>query len=442
MPWDLVFWMVVGGLCVVLVMWPDASRPDWLRRLDESPLRWYLVGFPVMCVRMFYTWRRLCTETGLAVTKRSKHVVLGGDMLVSGAELRPAVPRLGVPRATRAGLTVRIQMQPGQTPAAYLAVADALAHAWQAHSVRVVSPRRGWVVATVTARDPLTDGTGSAVEVSARLLSASVGRTEEGGPWLIDFRSVPHWLVVGATRSGKSVFLAALVFALAPQPVALVGIDCKGGMELSLFGPRLSALACNAKEAAALLGGLVAEMEARMVLCQLAGARSVWDLPEVVRPVPVVVLVDELAELYLSDGSKESRQQAAECSTALLRLGQMGAALGVHLVVAGQRMGSELGPGVTALRAQLGGRICHRVNDEQTAVMVLGDLSPDAVAVAQGISEDEQGVAVITVGGSWLRARSTFTSAEQSRQTAVTFAKSTPALPGLVHAITGVREAS
>jgi S-DNA-T family DNA segregation ATPase FtsK/SpoIIIE len=442
MPWRLVFWLVVGALCVVLVLLPDASRPAWLRRLDDSPLRWYLVGFPVMAVRMFYTWRRLCVETGLAVTKRSKHVVLGGDLLVSGAELRPAVPRLGVPRATPGGLRVRIQMQPGQTPAAYLAVADALAHAWKAHAVRVVSPRRGWVVATVTAHDPLTDCGSGSVAVSARLLSATVGRTEDGGAWVLDFRVVPHWLIVGATRSGKSVFLAALVFALAPQPVALVGIDCKGGMELSLFGPRLSALACNAREAAALLAAVVAEMEYRMAACQSAGARSVWELPATARPVPLVVLVDELAELYLSDGSREGKQQSAACATSLLRLGQLGAALGVHLVVAGQRVGSELGPGVTALRAQLGGRVCHRVNDEQTAVMVLGDLSPDAVTVAQGIAEDEQGVAVTTVGGSWLRARSTFTTAEQSRQTARLFAKSTPAMPGLVHAITSARAAS
>jgi S-DNA-T family DNA segregation ATPase FtsK/SpoIIIE len=121
-------------------------------------------------------------------------------------------------------------------------------------------------------------------------------------------------------------------------------------------------------------------------------------------------------------------------------LAQLGAALGMHLIVAGQRVGSELGQGVTALRAQLGGRICHRVNDPETAAMVLGDLAPDAVAVAQTIGEAEQGVAVITDGGSWVRARSTYTSADQSRLTARQFAKITPDMPGLVHAIADARE--
>ncbi|WP_328464000.1 FtsK/SpoIIIE domain-containing protein [Streptomyces sp. NBC_00448] len=405
-------------------------------------MRWYVLGFPVMVVRMAATWRRLCIESGLAVTRRSKNVVLGGDLLVSGSELRPVVPRLGVPQPTPTGLRVRIRMQPGQTPAAFLAAADAMTHAWQAHAVRIVSPGRGWVLATATASDPLIGGGLGVVPRPARLLSAMVGRTEDGALWVLDFRVVPHWLVVGATRSGKSTLIASLVFALAPQPVALVGIDCKGGMELSLFEPRLSALARDRGEAAALLGAVLAETEARMATCREVGARSIWDLPEMLRPVPLVVLVDEVAELYLSDGSREGKQLSGACSTALLRIGQLGAALGVHLVVAGQRVGSELGPGVTALRAQLGGRICHRVNDEQTALMVLGDLSPEAVAVAQTISEDERGVAVTTVGGSWVRARSTHTTAEQARQTAVQFAKNTPELPGLVHAITEIREAA
>ncbi|MEC3996769.1 FtsK/SpoIIIE domain-containing protein [Actinacidiphila sp. DG2A-62] len=444
MPWNLVFWLCLGGVAVLVVVQPSWNYPGsaWVRRLSDGPVRWYLFGFPATVVRMFYTWRRLCVETGLAVMKRSKSVVLGGDLLVSGAELRPTVPRLGIPRPTPTGLKVRVQMEPGQTPAQYLAAADAMAHAWQAHAVRVVSPRRGWVLATMTARDPLTGDGGSQVPGPPRLLTAVVGRTEDGGPWVMDFRMVPHWLVVGATRSGKSTLIASLVFALAPQAVALVGVDCKGGMELSLFEPRLSALARDRREAAALLRALVDEIEVRMDTCRAVGARSIWELGDGVRPVPLVVLVDEVAELYLSDGSREDKQLSSACSTAMLRLGQLGAALGLHLVVAGQRVGSELGPGVTALRAQLGGRICHRVNDEQTALMVLGDLSPDAVAVAQSIGEDEQGVAVTTVGGVWMRARSTHTTAEQARHTAGTFAKRTPGLPRLVQAIHHVREAA
>src|SRR5262249_17276010 len=87
-----------------------------------------------------------------------------------------------------------------------------------------------------------------------------------------------------------------------------------------------------------------------------------------------------------------------------------------------------LGSGVTALRAQLSGRVVHRVNDPATAEMALGDLAPDAVAVAQSITEHEQGVAVTTIGGGWVRARSTLVTTEEARPTAALHAGLVPVL--------------
>ena len=52
-----------------------------------------------------------------------------------------------------------------------------------------------------------------------------------------------------------------------------------------------------------MLGALVVDMQDRMRACRAAGARSIWELPDKLRPVPVVVIVDEIAELYLSDGT-------------------------------------------------------------------------------------------------------------------------------------------
>ncbi|MFJ3770555.1 FtsK/SpoIIIE domain-containing protein [Streptomyces sp. NPDC090075] len=412
-------WILVVGDLV------HRHRPVW---------HWYLAGYPVTTFRVVATWRKVAMLNDLAVSRRPPRGLLG-DLVVKGDPLRPVIPRASFPRATRLGLTVTVRLHAGQTPATYMKAADALVHAWRVHAVRVTSPERGLVLLTATATDPL-ERPGLAT-APAELLSALIGVLESGGAWVMNLRLVPHWLVAGATRSGKSTLLARLITQLAPQRVALVGIDCKGGMELGLFAERLSALATCRSEAVTVLFALAADMRERMSACRSAGVRSIWELPDKLRPVPVVVIVDEIAELYLSDGTRESKAEAEQCSTLLLRLAQLGAALGLHLVVAGQRVGSDLGPGVTALRAQLGGRICHRVNDPGTAEMTLGDLNKDAVAVAQSISAEERGVAVCTgPDGGWNRARSHLTPTEVAVSTARKYSALTPKLPALGRALT------
>ncbi|RRQ85246.1 FtsK/SpoIIIE domain-containing protein [Streptomyces griseofuscus] len=411
-------WVVVVGDLV------RRYRPVW---------HWYLIGYPAAAYRVVFTWRKVAMLNDLAVSKRPPRGLLG-DLVVKGDPLRPVAPRISFPRANRMGLTVLVRLHAGQTPVTFLKAADAFVHAWKVHAVRVTSPERGLLLLTATAMDPLLrPGLASA---PAELLSALIGVLESGGAWVMNLRVVPHWLIVGATRSGKSTLLARLITQLAAQPVALVGIDCKGGMELGLFADRLSALATCRREAVAVLSALVVDMQDRMSACRSAGARSIWELPDKLRPVPVVVIVDEIAELYLSDGTREGKTEAEQCSTLLLRIGQLGAALGLHLVVAGQRVGSDLGPGVTALRAQLGGRICHRVNDPGTAEMTLGDLNKDAVAVAQSITAEERGVAVCTgPDGGWSRARSHLTPTEEAVSTARKYAATTPELPAIDRAL-------
>ncbi|MEV7000596.1 FtsK/SpoIIIE domain-containing protein [Streptomyces sp. NPDC093982] len=410
-------WVLVVGDLV------RRHRPVW---------HWYVVGYPVTACRVLATWRKVAMLNDLAVSRRPPRGLLG-DLVVKGDPLRPVAPQFSFPRATRMGLTVTVRLHAGQTPATYMKAADALVHAWKVHAVRVTSPERGFVLLTATDTDPL-ERPGLAT-APAELLSALIGVLESGGAWVLNLRLVPHWLIAGATRSGKSTLLARLITQLSGQPVALVGIDCKGGMELGLFAQRLSALATCRREAVAVLSALVVDMQDRMSACRSAGVRSIWELPDKLRPVPVVVIVDEIAELYLSDGTREGKAEAEQCSTLLLRLAQLGAALGLHLVVAGQRVGSDLGPGVTALRAQLAGRICHRVNDSGTAEMALGDLNKDAVAVAQSITSEERGVAVCTgPDGGWSRARSHLTPTEEAVSTARKHAAMTPELPVITRA--------
>jgi len=79
--------------------------------------------------------------------------------------------------------------------------------------------------------------------------------------------------------------------------------------------------------------------------------------------------------------------------------------------VCGQRFGAELGKGATMLRAQLTGRVCHRVNDEASAKMALGDIAPEAVGAACAIAPERPGLAVAgDTSGGWSRIRTPYLS--------------------------------
>ncbi|MEU3880089.1 FtsK/SpoIIIE domain-containing protein [Streptomyces californicus] len=409
MSWTLIVWLASALLCLGLLT--QSKWDPWLServaRSESQPWWWTLIGYPTAVVRVRLTWGRVCRVLDLDVPRRAPRALLDRDTMITGTVLKGLPPRLGFPRITSRGLRVTVRLHPGQTPAAFIACADAFAHAWRVYQVRVTSPRRGVVELIAIARDPLTGDRSWPMPPAPRLLTATLGRTDEDAVWTVDLRKIPHWLITGATQSGKSTLLASWLTELGSQPVILVGIDLKGGMELGLYERRLSALATNRADAIRLLTSVLSEVMDRMGVCRLAGVRSIWDLHDDIRPDPVVIVVDEVAELLLV-ASLNGRKDATECATLLLRIAQLGAALGVHLIISAQRFGSDLGPGATAIRAQVGGRVCHRVNDEQTAVMSLGDLAPDAVAVAQTITEDEKGVAVSAVDGHWRRVRSRY----------------------------------
>jgi hypothetical protein len=188
----------------------------------------------------------------------------------------------------------------------------------------------------------------------------------------------------------------------------------RGVVVIATYTPCLSGLATTREEAAELLSRLLDLTMERMGACKAAGVRSAWDLPE--PPPPVVVIIDEVAELYLVTNPRDRDEQGLRDKIALtlLRSAHLGAALDVHLIVGGQRLGSDPGQGAMGLRARLGDRICMHVSDGETAVMVLGDIWPEAVATAQMIGVGERGTAVTGDGdGGWVRAWATLTSPEQ-----------------------------
>lgn len=318
---------------------------------------------------------------------------------------------------------------------------ERLRHAWGVHGACVEEIKPGVVELRLIGFDVLRK-----VRMPRRtgggFLKVPVALREDATPFVRDYRAIPHQLTLGATLSGKSMFLRHLIAGLARQRVALVGIDCKRGVELAPFAPRLSALATDPVQAAELLPVLVGLMEDRYDLIKARQGiapstpdeeitSDIWGLPEGERPVPVVLVVDEVAELFLV-ATRKDEERRDEMVTQLIRLAQLGRAAGIYLEVCGQRFGAELGKGATMLRAQLTGRVCHRVNDEASAKMALGDIAPEAVGAACAIAPERPGLAVAgDTSGGWSRIRTPYLSLAEAAEVCRETAHLVPDMPAL-----------
>ncbi|MGS2587912.1 FtsK/SpoIIIE domain-containing protein [Streptomyces hebeiensis] len=390
---------------------------------------WSLVGLPVTWGRFTVTYRSTMDVCGLTV-QPSRLRAFMVRTVGRRPDVLPVPPKVRRVRGRSTGLVVTLRLPAGLEPADIAAASGRLRHAWGVHSVNVVETRPGFVELRMTGYDVLARVRMPRLRPSGRLV-VPVALREDGSAFVRDYRKVPHALTLGANQSGKSMYQRNLIAGLAKLPVGLIGIDCKRGVEQGRFAPRLSALATTPDEASSLLDVLVAEMEERFGLLSAYQVSDLWDLPERVRPVPLVVLVDEVAELFLT-AAKKDEERRDRMVMQMIRLAQMSRAVGIYLEVCGQRFGSELGRGATMLRAQLTGRVVHRVNDKQTAEMGLGDIAPDAVSAVTLLAPDRPGVAVAgDSSGGWSRIRTPEMTPDEAVAICREYAHLTPALPGL-----------
>ncbi|MFD8652765.1 FtsK/SpoIIIE domain-containing protein [Streptomyces mirabilis] len=419
--------LVLIVAAAVILRW---RRPAWY---------WLAFGAAFAALRVLVRYTSVMDACGLTVPPSRWRLTLARITNRPVPESR--APRILRIRPTRTGLVLRLKLRPGQDAFDVSTATDRLRHSFAMYGVTSRELRSGVVEVRMTGYDVL-----KRVQMPARTDTAPmrvpVALREDGAVHYRDYRSVPHGLTLGATESGKSVYQRNLVAGLAPMNVALVGIDCKQGVELFPLARRFSALADNPDTALDLLEALVTHMEGVYQLIRAQQritvnvpdaeiAADIWDLPDHLRPVPVVVLVDEVAELALF-ATKDEEKRRDRIITALVRLAQLGRAAGIYLEICGQRFGSELGKGITMLRAQLTGRTAHRVNDESSANMAFGDISPDAVLAAIQIPTDTPGIAVTgDSSGGWARIRAPHTSLREAVNLCNKHAHRTPDLPAL-----------
>lgn len=257
-------------------------------------------------------------------------------------------------------------------------LADDLALALAALDVRVEAPVPGKGVIGIEVPNQemefvyLVDILRSPVFQNAESkLVFALGKDIAGHPRVADLTRMPHLLIGGATNSGKSVCLNAMIVSLlyraAPHEVRFLMIDPKR-VELTLYDgiPHLDRpVVTTAKDAADLLRGAVQEMEGRYDRFAALGVRHIASynkrVPPEDRMAYIVIIIDELADLMM--------QASAEFETLICRIAQLARATGIHLVVATQRPSVNVITGL--IKANISSRIAFAVASQVDSRTIL-----------------------------------------------------------------------
>ncbi|PGE98264.1 cell division protein FtsK [Bacillus pseudomycoides] len=199
-------------------------------------------------------------------------------------------------------------------------------------------------------------------------LTVALGLDISGAPIVTDIRKMPHGLIAGATGSGKSVcinaILTSILYKAKPHEVKLMLIDPKM-VELAPYNsiPHLVApVITDVKAATAALKWAVEEMERRYELFAHVGARDLTRYNTIVssREIPgealpyIVIVIDELADLMMvAPGDVEE---------AICRIAQKARACGIHLLVATQRPSVDVITGL--IKSNIPTRIAFTVSSQ------------------------------------------------------------------------------
>lgn len=199
-------------------------------------------------------------------------------------------------------------------------------------------------------------------------LPVSPGVDVLGQPVIFDLAEAPHLFIAGATGSGKSVCLNALLVSLAisARPPELLMIDPKGvdfadfnGYALLRTGKVITDMA----QAITALRDVVDEMERRQDILREYGARNIAEAQVAGAPLRrLVVVIDELADFMLGRTGAEEP---------LIRLAQKARATGIHLLLATQRPEAATFSGL--LRANIPARIALTVQKATDSRIILDE---------------------------------------------------------------------
>src|SRR5262245_14656070 len=184
--------------------------------------------------------------------------------------------------------TFEFEPAPGVKVSRIVNLADDLTMALRAASVRILAPIPGKPVVGVEVSNPRRETVfirellqGDSYRHADSKLTLAIGKDTTGNVYVHDLARMPHLLIAGATGTGKSVSMNAMIlsmlFKASPRDVRMIMIDPKM-LELSVFEhiPHLLVpVVTNPKKASAALANMVKEMEERYRLLHDKGVRNV-----------------------------------------------------------------------------------------------------------------------------------------------------------------------
>lgn len=275
---------------------------------------------------------------------------IGGDTEANAIKIQKTLEKFGIPvemGETKVGPTVtQYTFRPaeGVKLSRITTLNNDLSLALAAHPIRIEAPIPGQSLvgvevpnrakAIVGLREILED---NAFKGRKNNLFVALGKDVAGSAWLYDLTRMPHLLVAGATNSGKSVCLNAIIISLLyqnnPEDLRFIMVDPKR-VELPTYNgiPHLlTPVITDVNKTINALKWCLNEMERRYDLLNKAGKRNIQSYNSGAKEkIPYIVfIIDELADFMMTSGK--------EMEAAIIRLAQMSRAIGIHLILATQR---------------------------------------------------------------------------------------------------------
>ncbi|MDQ6738300.1 MAG: DNA translocase FtsK [Gemmatimonadota bacterium] len=299
-----------------------------------------------------------------------------------------------------------IEPAPGVKVRQIANLANDLALAMRAQSIRVVAPIPGRGAVGVEVPNPVPEMVAFRellespdFQGARAALPIALGKDLAGRPVIADLAKMPHLLIAGATGSGKSVCVNTLITSLlyrhTPRTLRFLMVDPKM-VELSVYNmiPHLRhKVVTDNRDAAAVLKWAVYEMQSRYELLAANNARNIQDFnrkvtdkfplkkprtPNVafedleykddVLPY-IVVIIDELADLMMT--------VQGEVETPLAMLAQKARAIGIHLILATQRPSVNVITGL--IKANFPSRIAFRVASQIDSRTILDGMGAESL---------------------------------------------------------------